>query len=261
MEKRVVLRNRQNKKIIGIFNIPRTKPPFSAVIICHGFKGYKEQVHLRSLAGELCRRGILAFRFDFTNEVGESDGDIFDISFRRGLTDLRAVVDHLCRQKFIDNKRLGLAGHSLGGQMILHYAPADKRIKVLADLAGVIDWRRYPGSTAKQVGQNWEAIKKAGYYVVESRGKRKKYRIKADFFKELQGVNTLAQIKKIHQPIVIVHGTNDGSVPLAQSRWCYRLLSSQKKLALIKGAPHTWKQPKYYKIINPIVADWFTKYL
>ena len=48
---------------------------------------------------------------------------------------LRDIADRLPQSP--DALGIGLAGHSMGGQIVLTYAPTDPRIKVLADLAGV----------------------------------------------------------------------------------------------------------------------------
>lgn len=50
MLKRVIFKNNKNQKLMGIINLPSSKPPFPAVVICHGFKGYKEQMHLKFMS-------------------------------------------------------------------------------------------------------------------------------------------------------------------------------------------------------------------
>jgi len=261
MIKKISFKNRGGRRIVGIINLPKGKPPFPAVIICHGFKGYKEQIILKSLAEVLARAGILALRFDFTNGVGQSFGPLEDIRFKTGISDLRAAVDFLVKQKIVDDNRIGLAGHSLGGQMILYYAPTDRRIKVLADLAGVIQWGNNEIAQEIKVRKNFAAIKKAGYYLVESRGKKRKYKVKLSFIFDMFKINALGRIKKIRVPTLIVHGSKDESVPLCQSRRAYKTLIAPKKLVIIKGAPHTWRAPKFYQQINPEVTAWFKKYL
>lgn len=213
-------------------------------------------MHLLSLARELAKNGILAFRFDFGNGIGESYGRIEDIKFGQYLNDLKAAVDFLSRQKIVDQKRIGLIGHSLGGQLIMHYAPSDKRIKAAADLAGVINRKADFGRMYK-----YKEAEKTGYFIAYSRSKRRFLKIKFEYLKDLLNYNTVEKIKKLKIPVLIVHGTKDDSVPMIHSRIAYRLLSGPKKLAIIKNAPHTWKQPKYYKKINPVVTDWFIKYL
>ena len=86
-------------------------------------------------------------------------------------------------------------------------------------------------------------------------------KIKFEYLKDLLSYDTVGKVKKNQMPTLIIHGTNDDSVPLSHSRLAYKLLKGPKKLAIIDKAPHTWKQPKYYKQINPIIVDWFKKYL
>lgn len=262
MQKRVILKNKQGKRIVGLWSLPvRGTPPFPAVIVCHGFKGTKDAVYLKTLAQALARRGIAAFRFDFTNEAGESDGSIEQISFAQKLKDVSAIIDYVSRQYFVDAKRIGLAGHSQGGQAVLHYAPTDRRIKAIVDLAGPT--YRGAGNTGleKTVKAQLAQAKKTGYFLIYSKSKKKVYKIRLGFYYEMMKFNTPAQIKKISVPTLIVHGSNDESVPLIHSKRAYDLLRQPKRLVIVDGAPHSWKQPKYYGKINSIVASWFEIYL
>ncbi|MFA6254697.1 MAG: alpha/beta fold hydrolase [Patescibacteria group bacterium] len=266
MQKRVVFKSKVGQKLVGIFDIPKGKPPFPAVIICHGFKGYKEQMHLKSLASLLAKKGILAFRFDFGNGAGQSYGKLEDIMFSQYLRDLKTAVDYLSHNKLVDKKRIGLAGHSLGGQLILHYAPIDKRITVLADLAGVVFRGAGKTNLEKNTKEQLAEAKKTGYFFVYSKRTGKKYRIKVGYYFELLKYNTPERIKKIKIPILIIHGSKDESVALSHPYLAYKLLKSTKKLVIIKGAPHTWRGKndpgnKFQKKINPIVVEWFKKYL
>ena len=266
MRKKVSFKNQKNQKLVGILNIPKGKPPFPAVIICHGFRGYKEQGHLKTLATELANAGIMAFGFDFGNGVGKSYGKLEDIDFRQYLGDLKSAVDFISRQKFVDKRKIGLAGHSLGGQLILHYAPTDKRIKVLADLAGVVFRGAGKTSIEKNVKPQFKEAKKLGYFFIYSKKTGRRYRIKISYYFDLLKHNTPNQVKKIKIPVLIVHGSKDESVSLSHSRLAYKLLRQPKRLVIIPGAPHTWRGKddpggKFQKKINPIVADWFKKYL
>jgi len=266
MQKKVSFKNNAGKQLIGVLNIPLGKPPFPAVIICHGFKGYKEQMHLKTLAAELAKKGIISFRFDFGNGVGESYGKLEDITFTQYLQDLKSAVNYLSKRNFVNQKRIGLAGHSLGGQLILHYAPTDKRIKVLADLAGVV----FRGAGKTNLEENLKVqlaeAKRSGYFFITSKRTGKKYKIKLGYYFELLKHNTPAQIKKIKVPVLIIHGSKDETVSLDHPRLAYKLLRQPKKLMIIKGAPHTWRGEddpgnKFQKKINPIVVEWFKKYL
>jgi len=266
MTKKVTFKNNKKQKLVGILNIPKGQGPFPAVIICHGFKGYKEQLHLKTLATALAKEKIVVLRFDFGNGIGESYGKLENITFTQYLGDLKSAVNYISKQKFVDKQRIGLAGHSLGGQLILTYAPTDKRIKVLVDLAGVVF--RGGGKThlEKTIKPQLERAKKIGYFSIESKRTGHKYKIKTRYYFDLLKHNTSAKIKKIKIPVLIIHGSQDETVDLAHPRLAYRLLKQPKKLVIIPGAPHTWRgrdDPggKFQKKINPIVVSWFKKHL
>jgi len=266
MTRKVTFKNNKKQRLVGVLNLPRGNGPFPAVIICHGFKGYKEQSHLKTLATALAKEKIVVLRFDFGNGVGGSYGRLEDISFTKSLKDLKSAVDYISKQKFIDKQRIGLAGHSLGGQLILTYTPTDKRIKVLADLAGVVFRGHGKTHMEKAVKPQLEQAKRTGYFIIESNRTGNKYKIKIAYYFDLLKHNTPNQIKKIKAPTLIIHGSKDKSVDLAHPYLAYKLLKQPKKLVIIPGAPHTWRgkddpNSKFQKKINPIIVGWFKKYL
>lgn len=267
MTKKISLKNKQGERIVALWDVPSgIKPPFPAIILCHGFKGYKEQLHLRTLAQALVSRGFVVLRPDFTDGVGESDGLLEDVRFSKELTDLGSVVDYLVKQKNIDPKRIGLSGHSLGGQLIFHYAPSDRRIKALAGLAGSYVRGRGMTSLEKNALSQASEAKKSGYFHIESKRTRKKHQIKIGFYYDLLRHDTLKEAKKITIPVLLLHGTADNSVRIESSKKIYQAVKGPKQLVLIKGAPHTWRGKadpggKFQKMINPVVVDWFSKNL
>ena len=102
---------------------------------------------------------------------------------------------------------------------------------------------------------------KTGYLHFYSRGKRKKIRIKLSYYKDLLSHDTPAAIRRITVPTLIVHGMADQSVPITHSKQAFRWLKGTKRLVLVPGAPHTWKDPRYYRPINKIISAWFEIYL
>lgn len=266
MTKKNSFKNKQGQTIVALIDVPKGQGPFPAIILCHGFKGYKEQLHLKTLAQALASRGFIVLRPDFTDGVGESDGKLEDIKFSKELTDLRSAVDYLVKQKNVDPKRIGLAGHSLGGQLVVHYAPSDKRIKALVGLAG--SYIRGNGMTSleRNALANAKESKKTGYFSVHSKRTGKTHPIKIGFYYDLLKHNTYNEAKKIKIPILLLTGTADSSVRAENSKKVYQVVKGPKELTLIKGAPHTWRGKddpggKFQRIINKKVVDWFSKNL
>ena len=266
MTKKISFKNKSGHSISGVLNLPPGRPPFPAVVICHGFKGYKEQNHLKTLAIALAKSGVASLRFDFTNEVGESYGSIENIKFSQELGDLKSAIDYVCKQKFIKSDRIGLAGHSLGGQLVVHYAPTDKRVKALVGLAGSYIHGQGKTNLEKNAINQMAEAKKGGYFYIVSKRTGKKYKIKIDFYFDLIKHNTLAQAKKIKIPAMLIHGSKDSSVHISSSKIIYNILRQPKKIVEIQGAPHTWRGKddpggKFQKQINQLAVSWFKKYL
>lgn len=262
MTRKVWIKNDRGMKIAALIGSPKKgKAPYPTVVICHGFKGYKEQQHLKSLAGELEKNGFMTVRFDFTNEVGESDGNIENIKLSNELKDLRSVIDYISKQKNVDPSRIGIAGHSLGGKLVLDYAPSDKRVKAIVDMAGVVLRGGEGTRLQRNIKEQQAKIKEKGFFTVTSKSKHKIYKIKIGFYLDLVKFNTLLSITKIKVPTLIVHGSEDESVPVKQSQIAFQNIKAPKKMVIIKGAPHTWKKPADYRRVNPIILDWFAKYL
>ena len=84
-----------------------------AVLIAHGFKGFKDWGMFPWMAARIADEGLRAVRFDFShNGVEETDFDRLDLFLldtpTRHQEDLRALADAI-------DGPLGLLGHSRGG--------------------------------------------------------------------------------------------------------------------------------------------------
>ena len=66
----------------------------AAVICCHGMLATKEGLKHRELAESLAKRGVTTLRFDFAGR-GDSDGDVFDLTYTHEIEDLRAAIAYL----------------------------------------------------------------------------------------------------------------------------------------------------------------------
>src|SRR3989344_942546 len=244
MQKKVSFRNPQGEKLVGVLHQVRQQGQRPAAVICHGFKGDKDSLQLKTMASNFAAAGIVTLRFDFANKPGESDRPFEDLLFSQMLKDLKTAIDFLGKQKNVDKNRIGLAGHSLGGKLVMTYAATDKRIKVAADLAAPIDRAGGKTGVEKLAAGQGAVAKKRGYFIVFSKRLHKHYRLKYRYLADLLKHNTPAQIKKIKIPVIIIHGSKDETVPLGHSKLAYRLLKSPKAFHVIKGARHNWRGPK-----------------
>lgn len=254
MEKFVTFRNNKKENLAGVLHIPVGAKKMPAVIICHGFNGTKTQKKFVELGRALAKNGIVIFRFDFSG-CGDSEGDFRKTTIQREMDDLASAYRYLSAQRFIDNNRIGILGHSRGcvvATLFINRIGSDK-IKTLVLLA--------PSFRQKDLIRIWNnsaAIKKwrkQGYLDTHS------FRVGTDYLNEIENRDYTDEIEKINLPILICHGTKDDVVPLAHSRQLFKKLKRQKRLEILKKADHDFESFDAKKKITQISLIWFGRYL
>lgn len=89
-------------------------------IVCHGITGYKEQDVILQIAETLNNLGYIVVTFDCRNSRGESFNNGQCATLTSMEEDLQAVIHWAEQQEFYTHPLL-LAGHSLGGSVVLDY--------------------------------------------------------------------------------------------------------------------------------------------
>jgi uncharacterized protein len=119
-------------KLEGLYFAAGHRSPLPAVVVCHPHPLYGGSMHNNvtfALADALVSANISALLFNFRG-VGGSDG-----SYGGGIgerEDVRAALDYLQSLKGTDGQKLGLAGYSFGGGVVMHVACADERVRAFA---------------------------------------------------------------------------------------------------------------------------------
>ena len=108
-----------------------------AVLIAHGFKGFKDWGMFPWIAERLADAGFRAVRFDFShNGVEATDFDRLDLflldTWTRPQEDMAAMSS-------ARGGPLGLLGHSRGGADAILFARHEPRVRCVATLASVSD--------------------------------------------------------------------------------------------------------------------------
>jgi pimeloyl-ACP methyl ester carboxylesterase len=205
-----------------------------------------EQPFFRLLAEGLTEEGYAVLRFDATNGIGESEGDIYNCTVTGYLQDGAAVLDYANRQPSLDFSRLAIFGTSMGGLVATLLAERDARVRFLIPHSPALNWhilKEHPDLTGWQEGEWLEFISK-------SKGKR--FKVGFDLYTDGLQYDAYRELSKLKIPKLFLHSEKDEAIPLAFSQKAYRLASPPKKLIVVPGATHN---PSEVEVIQRFVRE------
>ncbi|HEU4334388.1 MAG TPA: hypothetical protein VFT32_07835 [Candidatus Eisenbacteria bacterium] len=234
-----------------------------AILLCHGFRGYKDWGFLPFLATRLADEGFPVVAFS-TSASGVTDraGTFGEKErFRRGtyggdLEDLRRVADWTAGRiaaaapvpgpradaaGAAEPVRLGIAGHSRGGALALLHAAEDPRVAAVAALAAPSRIGVWPDAYFEA----WRRGEPVEVYDFRTRGTLLLGpEILADLEREREGgrYDTARAGARLRAPFLVVHGTRDALVPLEEARALAALApAATTELRVIEGAGHSFQ--------------------
>lgn len=248
-ENKVQIKNKSGETLVGVEVLPKSSSgKFSVVIMVHGFAYYKEEDGIFvELGKRLAEKGIASYRFDFSG-CGESAGDYSQTTLTKLRDDLGSILEFVRSRPTTDTKRIGILGQSFGTTTTISLAPQVKTIvlmgsfmdgkKVLSDLFGD--------------GYDPEGVSE------EPRSDGRITKINPPFWKDFENHDMVSLLKKIKCPILLIHGSKDFDVPIANMEEIYKNANSCEKI-IIDGADHSL-EPKREEVYI-IVVNWFVKNL
>jgi len=138
-----------NIKLAGTLTTPPGKGPFPAVILITGSGSQNRNEELMGhkpfavIADYLSRNGIAVLRFD-DRGVGKSQGTPYNATSADFVSDVEAAFNFLKNNPSVNQKSIGLIGHSEGGLIAPISASTNKEIAFIVSLAG-------PGVIGEQI--------------------------------------------------------------------------------------------------------------
>ena len=219
------------------------------IIFLHGFKGFKDWGTFPRVCEMIARSGFAVVRFNFSwNGTSPSNPTEFcepeqfgRNTFSRELDDLDLVIENLwwtiSMQKQIDPQRLGLMGHSRGGGTSLLKAAEDPRVKSVATWGAVSDFEKWMNPENLK---EWEERGVADVVNTRTGQVLPMYiDIRNDFYANKVRLDIQSAVKKLEIPQLIVHGTNDSSVPLREAE-ALKIWNPFAEFLELHGADHTF---------------------
>ncbi len=261
-----VIRNASGDIIHGNVHLPEKVEGAPVVVLCHGFKGFKDWGFFPCTADRLAQEGWCAVRFNFShNGVGEDFLNFTEMelfaknTFSKELEDLEAVIQSVCEHQIIpntaDTKKLALLAHSRGGGIALIKASEDSRVKSIVTWASISTFDRWGEQTKRMWREN-------GFIEVINTRTKQIMRMNNTLLEDLtlnkKRLDISSAIKRLKKPLLIIHGEQDVSVPCEESRTLYN--EADKSLTEIEIIPNT---DHTFGIVHPLaeVTNSFGKVL
>lgn len=219
---------------------PGEKRP--AVVIAHGFKGFKDWGFFPRIADRLATAGFATWTFNFSGS-GVGNGEEFDQPERwerqrptADLADLNTVVTHAREQ---GSSWVGLIGHSRGGGLAILHSAKDQAIRALVTWSAIDDFNRFSAddvATWRRDGRLDVKNMRTGQVLPIGPDALADYDAHKD-----GALNVLNAASHVRAPWLIVHGNRDQAVESAvASRLAAASASPATELLLLDGADHTF---------------------
>lgn len=224
-------------------------PDETIVFLVHGFKGFKDWGFFPYIAQNIAQETdfqVIAFNFSH-NGLNRGDTEItnpekFELNtYSLEINDLSIMINAAENGYFGKKaKNIYLIGHSRGGGIVLLTTALlqNPKIRKVITYATISHVDRFDN----------ELWQKQGYLEVINGRNGDILRLGIDLFKDIQQfkdttLNIKNAVKNINIPMLLIHGTQDESVPYQESEMLYTLGKEHKKpitLKLIENTNHTF---------------------
>ena len=212
------------------------------VILMHGIFSSKDYPPMPNIARALAKEGIASIRFDFDGH-GRSEGQMVDMTIANELADARAIWAYASSLPYVSG--ISFLGHSQGG-VIASMSAGDEGMdpESLILIA--------PGSVIKEATQG-------GHFFGNSYDPKDPpeyikcfhhFKLGRNYMLQTQELDIYGVSGNYQGPVCIIHGSNDGTVPL----WCsekYDAIYANSEMHIVEGENHLIirKRPEVIAII------------
>lgn len=245
------LLNQKGQKIVGVINRPDTSGKWPLVILCHGFKGYKEQNQFVYLAEGLVENDFGVLRFDFTNGIGESEGDIFNITVGHYVEDLESVYQYAQNLPNIDKNKIIIYGTSLGGMETLLFTANHPEIQSL-----ILHEPLVKPAVVHTTEVNLKKWKEQGYWIFHSRSKNKDYKVGYQYYEERKNYDMFQVAQKVKLPTLILHAPEAKRLLYKDSQELLKNLTKESQIYPLPGVPHSPETREQMGLIKEKIMNW-----
>lgn len=218
------------------------------VIMSHAF--LSNQKIMKKYAEALAKEGYVVFTYDFCGGAlfGKSDGKFSDMSIHTEKDDLKAVIAYVETLSYVDVKRLILVGASQGGFVsCLVASEYQDRISKLILL--------YPALCIPDNAREGKMMMvKFDPGRIEETLTSRPFKFSAEYPKSAIDINILDEIRKIHIPMLIIHGSADKIVDVRYAREAIDAAVNQSSnLVVLENAGHGFNKNQFKEAMGYII--------
>ena len=247
--------------------------PRPAVVICHGFKGFKDWGYFPVTADRFAQAGFAAVSFNFSGSGVGEPGDRFNEperfrhnTYSNELVDLGIVVAALRRGSLGDPPTsVGILGHSMGGGVAVLETASEPCITALVTWAATARFGRLWRSD--QIPE-W---RRTGTLEIVNQRTGERLPLATDILDDLEGnrsrLDPLGCAALIRVPWLVVHGAADESVPATDAEELAARAPGSRLLLVENightfGIKHPWSgsTPQFDRVLEESV-DWFSRHI
>lgn len=220
------------------------------IIFVHGFMGFKDWGAWSLVQDYFTNHKFGFAKFNLSHNGGSTQQGIdfpdelafAQNTYSKEIEDISLFRKHI--QTLIQPRQTYLIGHSRGGgDVILHAQTAHvDKIALWASISDI-------GSRFPEGAELAEWKKNGVRTITNSRTKQalsQQYSLYEDFKLHEKQLNIEKAIKQNIQPICVIHGSNDSSVPLAEgqalAQWSGTALITIEGADHVFGAKHPWEE-------------------
>lgn len=214
------------------------------VVLGHGVTGNKDRPVIADTAQALNAAGFDTLAFSFSGN-GDSEGNFRHSTITKEVQDLASVLNAVT-EKYAN---IAYVGHSMGGAVGVLTAAADKRIKALVSLAGMVDTNAFAetefGGETPDQGLMWEEASCP---------------LSSTFMDDLckTVVSVASQAEAVKAPWLLLHGTADDVVLPRDTAQVQSIKGDKVKVVFVDGADHSFNDPAHKAQMTKVVADWLS---
>ncbi|MDH4045505.1 MAG: alpha/beta hydrolase [Gemmatimonadota bacterium] len=231
-----------------------------AVLVVHGFKGFKDWGMFPLVAERLARAGFTAVSFNLSGSGVDSDGRIAwpdrfgHATYSGDLEDMRRVSAALGdgRLGLAPTSILGVLGHSRGGGEAILFAAEEPTVRTLVTWSAISVVHRW-----RDQEDGWRRTGQIDIRNARTGDVLPLYPdVLDDIGREGPVLDIRAAAARVKVPWLLVHGTADESVPVAEAEALRHAAASNPALRYlpVDGAGHTFGATHPMFGITPALA-------